>query len=124
MEVQYAAREAAEQAWTEQTSEAQAQLTTIEASIERIVAHYQARLEALNGELQAELEPFREPIDTLRHAIMEMSESFDPVLPDRPTPAMAEVDESDWLFDSQRDYLTQLSHYKARKAVSTDDAAD
>jgi hypothetical protein len=66
MEVRYDAREAAEQAWAEQTAEAQAELTTIEDAIEIIVSRYQARLEALNVELQAELEPFRAPIDTLR----------------------------------------------------------
>jgi hypothetical protein len=45
-------------------------------------------------------------------------------LPDRPIQETADADEADWLLDSQRDYLTQLRHYKARKAVSTDDAAD
>jgi hypothetical protein len=116
MEVRYDAREAAEQAWAEQTAEAQAELTTIEDAIEIIVSRYQARLEALNVELQAELEPFRAPIDTLRHAIEAMSETFDPVLPDRPIPARAEVDESDWLFDARRDYLAQMAVYKARKS--------
>jgi hypothetical protein len=60
---------------------------------------------------------------TLWHAIENRRESFDPELPDRPAPETDEVDESDWLFDSQRDYLTQLKHYKDRKAMSTDDAA-
>jgi hypothetical protein len=68
-EVRHEAREAAEQAWAEQTAASRAELATIEAAIDGIVARYQARLEALNEELQAELEPFREPIETLRQAV-------------------------------------------------------
>jgi len=84
--------------------------------IQAIVARYQERLEALDAELQAELEPFREPIETLRLTITEMAAEFDPALPDRPEPDLAEVDESDWLFDSHRDYLEQMAMYKARKS--------
>jgi hypothetical protein len=110
------AREAAEQAWTEQTSEVQAELSEMRADIEAIVSRYQERLEALNVELQAELEPFREPIETLRLAITEMAAEFAPALPDRPLPDIADLDESDWLFDSRRDYLEQMAVYKARKS--------
>jgi hypothetical protein len=116
MEVRYEAREAAEQAWAEQTAEAQAELTTIEAEIDDIVARYQARLEAMNVELQAELEPFRESVENLRLAITEMAAEFAPRLPNRPLPDVAEVDESDWLFDARRDYLEQMAMYKARKS--------
>jgi hypothetical protein len=45
-----------------------------------------------------------------------MAAGFDPELPDRPSPEIAEVDESDWLFDSRRDYLKQMDVYKARKS--------
>jgi hypothetical protein len=116
MEARYEARESAEQAWTAQTSEVQAELSNIQADIEAIVSRYQERLEALDVELQAELEPFREPIETLRLAITEMVAEFDPALPDRPSSEMAEIDESDWLFDSRRDYLAQMAMYKARKS--------
>jgi len=110
------ARDAAEEAWAEITSEVQAELTTIEAEIHGIVERYQDRLAALDVELQAELGPFRQPIETLRLAITEMAAEFDPRLPDRPEPDLAEVDESDWLFDSRRDYLEQMAAYKARKS--------
>jgi hypothetical protein len=116
MEVRHEAREAAEQAWAEQTAASRAELAMIAAAIDGIVARYHARLETLNAELQAELEPFREPIETLRQAVREMAAGFDPELPDRPSPEIAEVDESDWLFDSRRDYLEQMDVYKARKS--------
>jgi hypothetical protein len=110
------AREVAKQAWAEQTSEVQAELSQMRAEIEAIVSRYQERLEALDVELQAELEPFRARIETLRLAITEMAEAFAPALPDRPTPAITEVDESNWLFDSARDYLEQMAVYNARKS--------
>jgi hypothetical protein len=103
-------------------------LTALEEAIHGIVARYQGRLKALNAELQAELEPFRQPIKTLRHAIEELRDTFNPMLPERPEPAPPEVDEEHWLFDTQRDYLTQLAMYKARKTAAmkapTDHAAD
>ena len=54
--------------------------------------------------------------NTYGFAITEMAAEFAPELPDRPEPDQAEVDESDWLFDSGRDYLEQLAMYKARKS--------
>jgi hypothetical protein len=36
-------------------------------------------------------------------------------LPARPEAEADPLDEDTWLFDGQRDYLTQLSIYKARK---------
>jgi hypothetical protein len=116
MEVRHEAREAAEQAWVEQTAASRAELATIEAAIDGIVARYHARLAALNEELQAALEPCREPIATLRQAITEMAAGFDPELPDRPSPDIAEVDESAWRFESGRDYLEQMDVYQARKS--------
>ena len=56
----------------------QAELTTIEAEIHGIVERYQEHLAALDVELQAELGPFRQPIETLRLAITEMAAEFDP----------------------------------------------
>ena len=63
------------------------------------------------------------PVGTPPHAVENLREEFDPELPERPDPEIDEVNEDHWLFDSQRDYLTQLKHDKDRKAVSTDDAA-
>jgi hypothetical protein len=116
---------AAEQAWAEQTSAVQEELASIEASIEEIVVRYQERLQALDTELQANLAPFRERLEILRQAITEMTAAFAPELPDRPTPDIDPPDESDWLFDASRDYLTQLDMYKARKVRAEEgNAAD
>jgi hypothetical protein len=40
---------------------------------------------------------------------------FRPALPPSPEADTEQVDEETWLFDGQRDYLSQLAIYKARK---------
>ena len=49
------------------------------------------------------------------HAIQDALEGLEPDLPPLPTPE-ANPDDEGWLFDSRRDYLEQLEHYKRRKA--------
>jgi hypothetical protein len=36
-------------------------------------------------------------------------------LPDRPEAVTADVDESEWLFDSSREYMEQIKHYHRHK---------
>jgi hypothetical protein len=109
------AQEAAEAAWEEDTADLQQGLDALKADIGPMLARYQGRLAALNAELQAELAPFQERIESLRHAAENLVFTFDPELPARPEPETDGVDEADWLFDSQREYLTQIDHYKAHK---------
>jgi hypothetical protein len=99
-------------------------LDDLRSDIDAIVSRYQGRLAAMDAELQAELAPFQERLDVLRHAVGELQESFPPDLPDRPEPEGEEPYEGHWLFNAARDYLTQLSDYQARKATATEDAAD
>jgi hypothetical protein len=51
-------------------------------------------------------------LNVLQHAVWEAQDAFNPTLPERPQPHVEPGDESTWLYDSQRDYLTQLSVYK------------
>jgi hypothetical protein len=46
-----------------------------------------------------------------------------PELPERPEPETDAVDEDEWLYSSDRDYLTQLAMYKARTSGQAGDAA-
>jgi hypothetical protein len=48
-------------------------------------------------------------------AIHDALGDLEPDLPPLPEPEAAPDDEG-WLFDSRRDYLDQLEHYKTRKA--------
>jgi hypothetical protein len=47
-------------------------------------------------------------------AIQDALEDLEPDLPPLPEPE-ANPDDEGWLFDSRRDYLEQLRHYKSRK---------
>jgi hypothetical protein len=51
-------------------------------------------------------------------AIQATSEELRIELPDRPEADLAAPDETDWLFDSSRDYLDQLAAYKAQREPS------
>jgi hypothetical protein len=99
-------------------------LEAIQRDLVPIFARYQGQLSVLNAQLQAELDLFRERLESLRQAVEELQETFSPNLPSRPEPEVDEPDETDWLFDAARDYMTQLRYYQARKATATEEAAD
>jgi len=73
------------------------------------------RLEALSAEMEEELAPLRGRLEDVRLAIQDALGDLDPDLPPLPEPE-AEPDDERWLFDSRRDYLDQLEHYKNRRA--------
>jgi hypothetical protein len=86
---------------------------TIKGEAEVIYERYRARLEDLAAELDAELEPLDERLETLQQAIGEKLAALEPDLPPLPEPEALPDDEG-WLFDSRRGYLEQLRHYKNR----------
>jgi hypothetical protein len=59
----------------------------------------------------------------IHYGIQDEVDAFDPALPERPEAEVEPGNEDDWLFDGQRDYLTQLAIYKARKNVADEPAA-
>jgi hypothetical protein len=69
----------------------------------------------MDAALQAELAPLQERVQRLRHAVEVAMRRFHPALPPSPEADTAPVDEDTWLFGGQRDYLSQLAIYKARK---------
>jgi hypothetical protein len=114
-EAEAEAERLADAVWREQIAPHEDALDDITAEVRTIVARYQKRLAQMDVELQAELNPWRERVEFLRHAVAVAMEQFRPALPARPEADIEPVDEAGWLFDAQRDYLTQLSIYKARK---------
>lgn len=91
-----------------------AELARIRGEVQEIARSYEDRLEALNAELQAELEPYRERTAPLRQAIQTALDDMEPDLPGLPEPDT--VPETDgWLFDSGRGYFDQLSAYKTHQ---------
>jgi hypothetical protein len=68
----------------------------------------------LAAEMDEELAPLDERLETLRRAVGEKLEGLSPELRLPPLPEGEADPDEDWLFDSRRDYREQLSHYKAR----------
>jgi hypothetical protein len=102
--------------WQETIAPYQAALQEIHTEAETILDQYEARLDSLNDQLQAQLAPLQERLLTIHHELDTKIEAFAPDLPARPGPEVETPDEHGWLFDSHRDYMTQLAVYKARQS--------
>jgi hypothetical protein len=115
----YQARREAEnamgEAWEDATGEHEDELAKLRDAAAEIVGRYEARLADLDRDLQAELEPVRGRLESVRHAVQVEVDLLRVGLPPRPESEIELPDETDWLFDSRRDYLEQLAVYKRRK---------
>lgn len=102
-----------EASWQEETENERQRFTEIAEEIATISEGYRARLVAMSAELDHEIEPYRQELKQLRQAITEAANQLEEVLPERPEPE-TDPDDGDWLFRSDRDYITQLCRYKAQ----------
>lgn len=120
-EAEEEARERAEEAWEERIAPYREELDNIEQDAREIAGAYGDELGQLNERLQADLAPLRERMDSVRQAVQGEMARFEVELPGRPEPETDAVDEDEWLYSSDRDYLSQLAVYKARKNGQTSD---
>ena len=111
-EAEEEAEEAAREAWNEAEDAYGKPLRELKEKTREIVAGYRDRLESLRQAMNADLEPVREELDALRQAIKADIDEFNPDLPPRPESNLTLPEEFAGLFDSRRDYLEQLRHYK------------
>lgn len=117
-----AAEDHARQAWSEEIADERAALTALEAEAREVVQRYRARLEDLSNALQVDLSPIAERLEVVRQDIQGKIDEFNVWLPDRPDPDIDEPDESDWLFDAEREYFDQLNVYHAHQnGIDADD---
>jgi hypothetical protein len=89
------------------------ELEEIKAEAAQILRRYQPRLQELRDELEDDLAPLRERLEEASRRTQEALDTLEPDLPELPEPETSPTDEG-WLFDSRRDYLGQIDHYKAR----------
>lgn len=110
------AQAALEDAW-EGVLDVRAEVNELRKKAAKITRPYDVRLATMNKEMQAELEPYKQPMAELqRRAKTKVQDAVDKVeLPERPEPQVELPDESNYLFDSRRSYFDQLAAYKARK---------
>lgn len=62
----------------------------------------------MDAALQADLDPLRERLETLQHAVQASIEALTIDVPERPEPISSPPSENVWLFDASRDYINQL----------------
>jgi hypothetical protein len=111
-----AAQELVEEEVAEAIVEELEEAEEIKGEAEEIYERYRARLEELAGELDAELAPLDERIETLQQDVREKLEALEPELPPIPEGELEDEPEDEgWLFDSRREYLEQLDYYKGRE---------
>lgn len=121
-EAEEEADEAAREAWSDAREVYGEQLKALKKKTRETVAGYRDRLESLRQAMNADLEPVKEELDGLRQAIKADMDKFDPELPPRPESDLTLPEKFAGLFDSRRDYMDQLQHYKT--AASSDSQND
>jgi hypothetical protein len=119
-EAEEQARQAVEDAWEETIAEEDGERVAIEQEAREICERYEERAAELNHQLQAELAPLKERIDALTHALATKGSRLEIDLPCRPSGSVADdmEEETEWLFDSSRDYLEQMAVYRKFKKES------
>jgi hypothetical protein len=113
-EAQHEAREIVNEQWSNETESHRQRLQELQKQVRVVSRKYERQAAALGKRLSRDLSKFRKPIAELQAEVAEVSDNFNPDLPERPKQALREQDEAGWLFDSSRSYRDQLMFYKSQ----------
>jgi hypothetical protein len=113
------AQDAAEAAWEEATRPLRERLNRLQEEARGIAQRYDPVLRSLNDCLARDLAPVQAQLDDVKKSLGDCVEQLDVTLPERPAAETGEVDESEWLFDSKRDFMSQLDAYEEFKGKMT-----
>jgi hypothetical protein len=102
------------QAWHTHSALVREDLRTLQAEVAAVLEHFEAEYEYLRERHAQALAPYEDRLRDLAEAATRVARTFDPPLPPCPASALSAPEEADWLFDSQRDYLTQMAHYRTQ----------
>jgi hypothetical protein len=97
------------------------ELDAIKSEIQNITAGYEEKLKSLNASMDKELSSYKERVEELQNAVKDDIENIKSKIeiPDIPQSDLKE-DDNEWLFDSKRDYLSQLKYYKRSQTKKSD----
>jgi len=89
------------------------ELDAIKSEIQNITARYEEKLKSLNASMDEELSSYKERVEELQNAVKDDIENIKSKIeiPDIPQSDLKE-DDNECLFDSKRDYMTQLKYYR------------
>lgn len=113
-EARQGAEEIVEKEWAEAIRESDQRLEALKKTVRKVTKRYEQRVRKLDVEMARELKRFRKPLAALQNNVRKRAEQFRPELPERPAQELHGVQEQDWLFASDRDYMEQLGFYKRR----------
>ncbi|MCL0036486.1 hypothetical protein M1N47_03655 [Dehalococcoidia bacterium] len=89
-------------------------ISRLNEQVYKLIEPHKKELGAIREEMEEKLEPYREQLASLREAIEEEIEKI--TIGDFVLPEFEPYEEDgEWLFDSSRDYMSQLEMYKAFK---------
>jgi hypothetical protein len=114
-EAQDEANDTVEEEWDTEIEPEAEERESIRTQAEAIAEKYADQLAPLKQKFDEEMEPLRDRMETLRQAVQDKQVEFSANVPARPKPAESDADESDWLFDSNRDYEEQIEYYHRHK---------
>jgi hypothetical protein len=117
-------RRAVAQAWRTHSAPVREDLRTLQAEVATVLEHFEAEYEYLRERQAQALAPYQDRLADLAQAATTLVQTFDPPLPACPASALSPPEEADWLFDSQRDYLTQMAHYRKQDQAGEDEDLD
>jgi hypothetical protein len=114
-------RQGVAQAWRTHSATVREDLRTLQAEVATVLEHFAGEYEDLRERQAQALAPYEDRLLDLAEAATALAQTFDPSLPACPASDLTAPDESHWLFDSQRDYLTQLAHYQRQNHAGAED---
>jgi hypothetical protein len=115
-----AARQQLTADWEADTRDLRERLSAVQHAVHPIAEAYTQEAAALAERFAAEVAPYEEDVTAIAAGYREAWERLEADLPDRPEPEVLDDDAVPWLFDSDRDYLTQISAYKRRRGGDTE----
>jgi hypothetical protein len=98
--------------WGETIEPYQNDLEEIKEEIEPILKKYNDRIEELDNEMQLEIYPIKEKLKNIQEDVNSSIDDIEVDLPEKPHAEVPFHPGNGWLFDSKRDFLEQMKHYR------------
>jgi len=93
------------------------ELHELKKEIDKIYRSYSDELADIADRLQEDINPYENGVNELREALNKKALDFEIELPEPVQSSIKDLDESRWVFNSSRDYMTQLLSYRQRGAA-------
>lgn len=107
-----------ENAWADAVAPQQERLVELGRQADQIREQFAPRIAELRKDLAETVRPLEEQYAEIAEQVSEAERELEIDLPARPRGEVPSVDTSGWLFDTSRDYFTQLRFYKRHKSKS------